>query len=223
LLKFERSDETQGQLPIGTQGYDGNQGYERKGYEEEVTDNLADLLNSLPPKLAERLRQQDNRALIELVFDLGRKPEARYDWGELELDTADITRDDLEYVAGRIGSFGEDNRAGIERTLHRISAIRNRSGAIVGLTCRIGRAVFGTIAIIQDLVESGESILILGRPGVGKTTILRETAACWPTRSASGWLSSTLVTRSPGTATSRTPRSGGRGGCRCRARPSSTG
>jgi stage III sporulation protein SpoIIIAA len=176
LLKFERSDENQGQFSTGAQGFDNPQGYERKGYEEEVTDNLADLLDSLPPHLAERLRQQDNRALIELVFDLGRKPEARYDWGELELDTVDITRADLEHVAERIGSFGEDNRAGIERTLHRISAIRNRAGTIVGLTCRIGRAVFGTIAIIQDLVESGESILILGRPGVGKTTILRETA-----------------------------------------------
>jgi stage III sporulation protein SpoIIIAA len=170
LLKFERTDQPQGQLSPQ------NNGYERKGYEEEITDNLADLFNALPPRLVERLRQNDNRALIELVLDLGRKPEARYDWGELELDAADVTREDLEYVANRIGIFGEDNRAGIERTLHRISAIRNRSGAIVGLTCRIGRAVFGTIAIIQDLVESGESILILGRPGVGKTTILRETA-----------------------------------------------
>jgi len=175
LLKFERGDETQ--VTSSTNGIQaGIQEYERKGYEEEVTDNLADLLNALPPLLVERLREQDNRGLIELVFDLGRKPEARYDWGELDLDSADITREDLEYIAGRIGAFGEDNRAGIERTLHRISAIRNRAGAIVGLTCRIGRAVFGTIAIIQDLVESGESILILGRPGVGKTTILRETA-----------------------------------------------
>ena len=175
MLKFERGDETQ--VTSSTNGIQaGIQEYERKGYEEEVTDNLADLLNALPPLLVERLREQDNRGLIELVFDLGRKPEARYDWGELDLDSADITREDLEYIAGRIGAFGEDNRAGIERTLHRISAIRNRAGAIVGLTCRIGRAVFGTIAIIQDLVESGESILILGRPGVGKTTILRETA-----------------------------------------------
>ncbi len=176
MLKFERNDNIQEQPAIGMQNYDSSQKYERKEYEEEVTDNLVDLFDALPPHLVERLRQQDNRALIELVFDLGRKPEARFDWGELELDDADITRADLEYVAERIGSFGEDNRAGIERTLHRISAIRNRAGVIVGLTCRIGRAVFGTIAIIQDLVESGESILILGRPGVGKTTILRETA-----------------------------------------------
>ncbi len=151
-------------------------GYARKGYEEEVTDNLEDLFAALPPHLVARLRTTDNRALLELVLDLGRKPEARFAGTELVLDEQDVTRADLEYVAGRIGHFGEDNRAGIERTLHRISAIRNRSGAIVGLTCRIGRAVYGTIAIIQDLVESGESILILGRPGVGKTTILRETA-----------------------------------------------
>ncbi|MFN8512421.1 MAG: R3H domain-containing nucleic acid-binding protein [Chloroflexia bacterium] len=150
--------------------------YERKQYEEEVTDNLADLFATLPPRLIERLRQQDTRALVELVLDLGRKPEARFEGGELTLDDADVSREDLEYIAERIGHFGEDNRAGIERTLHRISAIRNRKGVIVGLTCRIGRAVFGTIAIIQDLVESGESILILGRPGVGKTTLLRETA-----------------------------------------------
>jgi stage III sporulation protein SpoIIIAA len=75
-----------------------------------------------------------------------------------------------------IGLFGDDNRAGIERTLHRISAIRNRSGKVVGLTCRIGRAVYGTIEIIADFVESGKSILIMGRPGIGKTTMLREAA-----------------------------------------------
>ena len=108
--------------------YEQGPNYERKQYEEEVTDNLADLLATLPPRLLERLRQQDTRALVELVLDLGRKPEARFEWGELSLDDADVSREDLEYIAGRIGHFGEDNRAGIERTLHRISAIRNRTG-----------------------------------------------------------------------------------------------
>ncbi len=130
--------------------------------------------------IAEPIRGLDEHqelgGLVELILDLGRRPEARFQHGELMLTDRDVTRDDLELVAGHIGQFGDDNRAGIERTLHRISAIRNRKGDIVGLTCRIGRAVFGTIQIISDLIESGESVLLLGRPGVGKTTMLRETA-----------------------------------------------
>ena len=152
----------------------------RRDYEREITDNLADLLAVLPPDISaavERVRAETHQGgLIEIVMDLGRQPEARFQDDEVVLSDEDVTRDDLAYVADRIGDFGEDNRAGIERTLHRISAMRNRTGDIVGLTCRIGRAVYGTIAIIQDLVESGESILLLGRPGVGKTTMLREIA-----------------------------------------------
>ena len=109
-------------------------------------------------------------------MDLGRPPEARYVKEEIILSPDEVKEGDIEYVVARIGVFGGDNRAGIERTLHRISAIRNRSGRIVGLTCRVGRAVFGTIKIIEDLIQSGKSILLMGRPGVGKTTMLREVA-----------------------------------------------
>ena len=147
---------------------------------EAITDNLEDLLAVLPPDITRdliNLDDSDSRGeLIEVVLDLGRFPEARFQDREVYLSENEVTREDIAYVADRIGRFGDDNRAGIERTLHRISAIRSRSGDIVGLTCRIGRAVYGTIGIIRDLVESGESILLLGRPGVGKTTMLRETA-----------------------------------------------
>ena len=109
-------------------------------------------------------------------MDLGRRPEARFPDSEVSLLEREIAEADIAFVVEHIGSFGDDNRAGIERTLHRISAIRNRSGKIVGLTCRIGRAVYGTIEIINDFVETGKSILIMGRPGIGKTTMLREAA-----------------------------------------------
>jgi stage III sporulation protein SpoIIIAA len=111
-----------------------------------------------------------------VVMDLGRLPEARYPGREIVLSHEEVTEVDLQFVIDRIGDFGEDNRAGIERTLHRISCIRNRRGKIVGLTCRVGRAVYGTIRVIEDLVLSGKSILFLGKPGVGKTTMLREVA-----------------------------------------------
>ena len=141
-------------------------------------DDLPALLAALPPAIRTELeRLPAERDLIEVVLDLGRPPEARFGGGgEQVLLERDVDADDLQYVIDHIGSFGEDNRAGIERTLHRISAIRNRNGKIVGLTCRIGRAVFGTIEIIEDLVESGRSVLIMGRPGIGKTTMLREAA-----------------------------------------------
>jgi len=142
-----------------------------------ITDNLGALIDILPDYVSDALNlQPDVSELVEVVLDLGRPPEARFFNREMTLSEQEITDIDLEHVVSRIGSFGDDNRAGIQRTLHRISAIRNRKGAIVGLTCRVGRAVYGTISIIQDLIESGKSVLLMGRPGVGKTTKLREVA-----------------------------------------------
>src|SRR5215470_17653810 len=142
-----------------------------------VTDDLDQLLEVLPPHICDPLQAlQDRRDLLEVVLDLGREPEARMPGREVLLSTHSVREEDIDYVVQRIGAFGDDNRAGIERTLHRISAIRNREGRIVGITCRVGRAVFGTVAIIRDIVESGRSILMMGRPGVGKTTLLREAA-----------------------------------------------
>ena len=144
---------------------------------QETTDDLDALLQALPTEIVDRLRSFANRSdLLEVVMDLGRRPEARFTHGEEELLDREVAEADIAHVIDHIGVFGDDNRAGIERTLHRISAIRNRSGKVVGLTCRIGRAVFGTIDIIREIVESGQSILILGRPGIGKTTMLREVA-----------------------------------------------
>ena len=141
-----------------------------------VTDDLDLLLDALPPRIRMAVRRQGIDNLLEIVLDLGRLPEARYADSADYLDQEPVTAEDLAYVVGRIGQFGDANRAGIERTLHRISAIRNRRGEVVGLTCRVGRAVRGPVALIRDVVEQGQSILILGRPGVGKTTLLREAA-----------------------------------------------
>ncbi|HXF81705.1 MAG TPA: AAA family ATPase, partial [bacterium] len=143
----------------------------------QITDNLDLLLEVLPPHLREALEQRgDLETLLEVVLDLGRLPEARFPGGVVHLSEEYVTAEHIRYVTSRVGAFGKDNRAGIERTLHRISAIRNRQGEIIGLTCRVGRAVFGTVDIVRDVIESGKSILLLGRPGVGKTTLLREAA-----------------------------------------------
>ncbi|WP_115022817.1 AAA family ATPase [Synechococcus sp. UW69] len=144
---------------------------------QRVTDDLDRLLELLPDAVQEQLREEEARQqLLEVVLDLGRLPEARYPGRALALGSTPLSREDLAAVVARIGQFGGDNRAGIERTLHRISAIRNRQGEVVGLTCRVGRAVFGTVAMVRDLLDGGQSLLLMGRPGVGKTTALREIA-----------------------------------------------
>ncbi|MCX6090671.1 MAG: AAA family ATPase [Candidatus Atribacteria bacterium] len=142
-----------------------------------VVDNLDKLFMVLPDSIRKALEEKENgEDLIEIVMDLGRTPEARFSHGFAILNDQPIERTDIEYTVGRVGVFTRDNRAGIERTLHRISCIRNRMGNIVGLTLRVGRAVYGTIDIVRDIIVSRKNILFLGPPGVGKTTKLREVA-----------------------------------------------
>jgi stage III sporulation protein SpoIIIAA len=143
----------------------------------KITDDLDALLDVLPLDIRHAVEKaNDTENLLEIILDLGRVPTARFVDHEINLRETEVTRAEIDYVDERTGEFDADNRAGIERTLHRISAIRNRRAAVVGLTLRVGRAVYGTVDIIQDIIESGKSVLILGRPGVGKTTLLREAA-----------------------------------------------
>lgn len=146
-------------------------------HRQQITDDLDKLLDILPANIRQTIQEHpEKEKIIEVVMDLGRIPEARFPTSTCDLGTHPVSKEDLQHCIQRVGQFSGDNRAGIERTLHRISAIRNRTGEIIGLTCRIGRSVFGTIVMIRELVESGKSILLLGRPGVGKTTALREIA-----------------------------------------------
>ncbi len=143
----------------------------------KITDDLDALLDVLPIDIRHAVEKaDDSENLLEIILDLGRVPTARFVDHEVNLRETEVTRAEIDYVDERTGEFDADNRAGIERTLHRISAIRNRRTAVVGLTLRVGRAVYGTVGIMQDIIESGKSVLILGRPGVGKTTLLREAA-----------------------------------------------
>lgn len=142
-----------------------------------LADNLDQLLEILPEFVSKPLEKNENRAqLIEIVLDIGRRPEARFAKGSSYLSYRTIIWQDLDCILKRLGKFSGDNRAGIEKTLHRISSLRNRQGSVIGLTCRVGRAIFGTISIVRDLLEKKKSILLLGRPGVGKTTAIREIA-----------------------------------------------
>ena len=142
-----------------------------------LADNLDQLLDILPDFIIEPLKKNERKSqLIEIVLDVGRRPEARFADKSEYISYRTVVWNDLNHILKRLGKFSGDNRAGIEKTLHRISALRNREGVIIGLTCRIGRAVFGTVTIICDLLERQQSILLLGRPGVGKTTTIREIA-----------------------------------------------
>ena len=168
----EQTDTTQTNRTLNTAS-NLNQGH--------VVDDMDAFLHVLPETFRAGLNgnshePRDMSGLLEVIVDLGRVPEARFVDGSIVLTDEEVTREDIDGVIAGLGRFGDDNRAGIERTLHRFSVIRDREGNPVGLTCRVGRAVFGTVRLIQDLIESGRSVLILGRPGVGKTTILREVA-----------------------------------------------
>ena len=184
---------------------------------QRITDDLEAMLAVFPPELAQAVQSKDSfDDLLEVILDLGRNPSARFTTGEVELRGEPVTQDDLKYVTDRISDFDADNRAGLERTLHRISAIRNRRGKVVGLTCRIGRAVYGTIEIIEEPGQVGQSILILGKP-IGKPPCCAKPPGPW--RKNTVWSSWILPMKSAGTAMCLTRRLDRLAACRCPSLP----
>jgi len=146
--------------------------------EQQIIQNeeMQSLLGKIPNHICDLLKEENTENLLEIVLDLGRPLEARFLDKTKVFQEVEVTELDLKHITNNLSEFGQDNRAGIERTLHRISAIRNRNGKIIGLTLRVGRAVFGAIRIIEDFITTNKNVLLLGRPGVGKTTMLREVA-----------------------------------------------
>jgi stage III sporulation protein SpoIIIAA len=131
------------------------------------------LLAVLPPEL--RGDVEPDR-LLEIVADIGRPLEFRYPEGSTYITDVIVDEAFLKQSLSSVTQFGPDNRAGINGTLHRISKIVDRQSRPVGLTCRVGRPMLGTITIIEDLIAAGSNILIIGAPGVGKSTKLRDVA-----------------------------------------------
>ena len=141
----------------------------------QFQNDLDRLIEILPDRVRKHINYGQMEDVIEIVLDIGRTPEVRHAGGRIEyLGSETVNDEDISFITDRIQEFTSDNRSGIPGTLHRISAIRNRQGKVIGLTCRIGRVVTGTIACIKDFCMMNKSILFLGRPGVGKTTKLRE-------------------------------------------------
>ncbi|MFH0702931.1 MAG: AAA family ATPase [bacterium] len=139
--------------------------------------DLEKLIEVLPLKVAWMLREKYLDDIIEIVLDLGRLAEVRYLDERIEyFGQENVSQQDINYVINKIDEFTADNRSGIPGTLHRISAIKNRKGNVIGLTCRVGRVVTGTINCVKDLALTQKNMLFLGKPGVGKTTKLREIA-----------------------------------------------
>ena len=155
---------------------------------------LDKLVALLPPRLRDALREHPRRlALLEVVLDLGRAPIARFADGDEQLVSDPLTYDDVDAALAGVGDVGGDNRAGVNETLHRVSVIRNRAGNVVGLTARVGRAIEGSADLVLDLLRSGRSVLLLGRPGVGKTTAIREIARVLSVSRESGGMARRVV------------------------------